>query len=133
MAITAQFLAASLTLQGVTLRLDTDGGAGTKLTIASATILAALKTYGPLFELFNRSYASSQDCQDRVLSGAVVTQLAGDSTCIGADFIIMPKDAFAWGIDIAIDGDKPRIDIVGPANTTTQCFVRIQYRRSDHR
>ena len=139
MAITAAFLAASQTPNGITLQGDSDGQGGTTFTVTPALIQAAITLPGPLRDLFVRTYASAPDVRDRILTGATRTAIQHDAVSCGADFIFMPVTGLAgamdWTLDLSIDGPtlQPRITLFGPANVACTVFWRINYRYSGSR
>lgn len=132
MAITAVFQP-NPTPYSVTVIATHDGAAGDDLTIANATILAALVSQGPLRRLFSRTYDKQGDARAAILEGEVAS-IGGDQDSHGIDVYIMPRDIVAsrWAVDVDVDGNLlPRLIILGLAGQgASTCLYRLEFRHS---
>lgn len=132
MTITAVFQP-NPTPYSVTVIATHDGLAGDEITIANATILAALANQGPLRRLFSRTYDKQADARAAILEGEVAS-IGGDQDSHGIDVYIMPRDISAsrWAVDVDVDGNSlPRLilrALAGQGNAT--CLYRLEFRHS---
>jgi hypothetical protein len=128
MAITADILD-DPTPYSVSIEATHDGAAGNSVTIANATLVAAMAD-GPLKRLFEQTYDSASNAQRAILTG----KLLGGRTLGDINVVIMPTDSVAtvpWSVDIDVDGDDlPRLILGGIAGAASRCIYRLEFRHS---